>query len=92
MCALLCRALKIIENPDLYGLRLKLPMPKLPIISGKKLVAALKKVGFAEVRQRGSHISMEKVHSKPRSSYMKIDLDELNKDKENNFKATQGIH
>ena len=36
-------------------------MPKLPIISGKKLVAALKKVGFVEVRQRGSHVSMEKV-------------------------------
>ncbi len=38
-----------------------MPMPKLPIISGKKLVAALKKVGFVEVRQRGSHVSMEKV-------------------------------
>ena len=37
-------------------------MPKLPIISGKKLVAALKKVGFVEVRQRGSHVSMEKVN------------------------------
>ena len=36
-------------------------IPKLPIISGKKLVAALKKVGFVEVRQRGSHVSMEKV-------------------------------
>lgn len=36
-------------------------MPKLPIISGKKLVAALKKVGFVEVRQKGSHVSMEKV-------------------------------
>ena len=36
-------------------------MPKLPIISGKKLVAALKKAGFVEVRQRGSHVSMEKV-------------------------------
>jgi len=38
-------------------------MPKLPIISGKQLVAALKKVGFVEVRQRGSHVSMEKVTS-----------------------------
>jgi len=36
-------------------------MPKLPIISGKKLVATLKKAGFVEVRQRGSHVSMEKV-------------------------------
>lgn len=36
-------------------------MPKLPVISGKKLVNALKKAGFVEVRQRGSHISMQKV-------------------------------
>ena len=36
-------------------------MPKLPVLSGKKLVNALKKEGFVEVRQRGSHISMQKV-------------------------------
>jgi predicted RNA binding protein YcfA (HicA-like mRNA interferase family) len=36
-------------------------MPKLPVISGEKLVNALKKAGFVEVRQRGSHISMQKV-------------------------------
>ena len=36
-------------------------MPKLPVLSGKKLVAALKKAGFVEVRQKGSHISMQKV-------------------------------
>ena len=36
-------------------------MPKLPVISGKKLVNALKKAGFVELRQRGSHISMQKV-------------------------------
>ncbi len=36
-------------------------MPKLPVISGKELVAALKKAGFIEVRQRGSHVSMQKV-------------------------------
>ena len=36
-------------------------MPKLPVLSGKKLVTALKKVGFVEVRQKGSHISMQKV-------------------------------
>ncbi|MCD4712260.1 MAG: hypothetical protein K8R73_03175 [Clostridiales bacterium] len=28
-----------------------LSMPKLPVVSGKKMVAALKKDGFGEVRQ-----------------------------------------
>ncbi|MEA1985278.1 MAG: type II toxin-antitoxin system HicA family toxin [Euryarchaeota archaeon] len=36
-------------------------MPKLPVISGKKLVAALKKDGFVEVRQKGSHVSLQKI-------------------------------
>jgi predicted RNA binding protein YcfA (HicA-like mRNA interferase family) len=38
-------------------------MPKLPVISGKELVAALKKAGFVEVRQKGSHVSLQKVTS-----------------------------
>ena len=36
-------------------------MPKLPIVSGKKLVAALLKAGFIEIRQKVSHVSMEKI-------------------------------
>ncbi len=36
-------------------------MPKLPVISGKELVAALKRAGFVEVRQKGSHVSLQKV-------------------------------
>ena len=32
-----------------------------PPISGKKLIAILKKLGFKEVRQRGSHVRMEKI-------------------------------
>lgn len=35
-------------------------MPKLPVISGEMLVAALKKSGFAVVRQKGSHVSLQK--------------------------------
>ena len=31
-------------------------MPKLPTIKGSELVAALRKVGFETVRQRGSHV------------------------------------
>ncbi len=33
-------------------------MPKLPIIEGRELVAALRKAGFEPVRQRGSHIRL----------------------------------
>jgi predicted RNA binding protein YcfA (HicA-like mRNA interferase family) len=36
-------------------------MPRLPVISGKELLAALKKAGFIEVRQKGSHISLQKI-------------------------------
>jgi len=33
---------------------------RLPVVSGKELVAALKKAGFVVVRQRGSHVSLRK--------------------------------
>ena len=36
-------------------------MPRLPVLSGKELVTALKKAGFVEVRQKGSHVSMQKI-------------------------------
>lgn len=35
-------------------------MLKLPVVSGKQLVKALKKNGFEVVRQKGSHISLHK--------------------------------
>jgi predicted RNA binding protein YcfA (HicA-like mRNA interferase family) len=35
-------------------------MPKLPSISGERLVRALKRAGFVELRQKGSHVSLEK--------------------------------
>jgi len=35
-------------------------VPKLPIVSGKQMVAALKRAGFEQVRQRGSHVSLQK--------------------------------
>jgi len=34
---------------------------KLPVISGKKLIRFLNGFGYSAVRQRGSHIRMEKV-------------------------------
>ena len=35
-------------------------MPELPAIRPKKLVAALKRVGFYEVRQKGSHLQLKR--------------------------------
>jgi len=35
-------------------------MPKLPVISGMEAIRTLEKLGFAVVRQRGSHIILRK--------------------------------
>src|SRR5713226_1866425 len=35
-------------------------MPKLPSVSGERVVRALKPGGFIELRQKGSHVSLEK--------------------------------
>jgi predicted RNA binding protein YcfA (HicA-like mRNA interferase family) len=35
-------------------------MPKLPSVSGERVVRALKRAGFLELRQYGSHVSLEK--------------------------------
>ena len=35
-------------------------MARLPSISGERLVRALKRAGFEVLRQKGSHVSMEK--------------------------------
>jgi predicted RNA binding protein YcfA (HicA-like mRNA interferase family) len=34
-------------------------MPKLPRISGKECISALKNLGFEEARQKGSHVVMK---------------------------------
>jgi len=36
-------------------------MPKLPILAGRIVAAALEKLGFSRVRQRGSHLVMKRV-------------------------------
>ena len=36
-------------------------MSKLPVLSGKELVNALEKAGFVVIRQKGSHVSLEKI-------------------------------
>ena len=35
-------------------------MPKLPVLSGRKVIKALKKAGFKPKRQKGSHIIIVK--------------------------------
>lgn len=35
-------------------------MPKLPRVSGKICVAALERLGFTQVRQKGSHVFMRR--------------------------------
>ena len=36
-------------------------MHRLPTISGKKAILVLKKAGFIQVRQKGSHVSLQKI-------------------------------
>jgi predicted RNA binding protein YcfA (HicA-like mRNA interferase family) len=35
-------------------------MPKLPVVSGRKLIRALTRLGFVIVRQKGSHVFLQK--------------------------------
>jgi predicted RNA binding protein YcfA (HicA-like mRNA interferase family) len=35
-------------------------MPKLPRISGSECISVLKRMGFAQVRQRGSHVVLRR--------------------------------
>lgn len=35
-------------------------MPKLPVVSGKELIKALSKVGWAQARTKGDHVSLTK--------------------------------
>lgn len=35
-------------------------MPKLPVLSGAEVIRALERLGFAQVRQRGSHVVLRR--------------------------------
>ena len=35
-------------------------MPKLPVLSGAQVVRALERLGFVQVRQRGSHVVLRR--------------------------------
>ncbi len=36
-------------------------MPRLPVVSGKDAIKALSKAGFRVIRQKGSHVRLEKI-------------------------------
>ena len=38
-------------------------MPKLPVLSGAQIVKALERLGFVQIRQRGSHVVMRRDHA-----------------------------
>lgn len=42
-------------------------MTPLPVISGQRVIAALEKIGYAAVRQRGSHVRL-RIHQKHHAS------------------------
>ncbi len=39
-------------------------MPRLPVLSGKEIIKALNKMGYREVRQRGSHTRLSHPNKK----------------------------
>lgn len=51
-------------------------MPKLPVLSGKKLLALLKKNGFIEVRRKGSHVYVQHAQNNDRATIVPIHANE----------------
>ena len=43
-------------------------MPKLPQVSGKETVKALRKIGFTSVGQKGSHVKLVRVREKQKQT------------------------
>ncbi|MFV9504018.1 MAG: type II toxin-antitoxin system HicA family toxin [Oscillochloridaceae bacterium umkhey_bin13] len=54
-------------------------MPPLPVISGRRCVAALTKLGFTIVRQRGSHIIIQRMTPEGRVTLSVPDHTELDR-------------
>ena len=40
-------------------------MTKLPVVSGKQVIKALRKIGFVVMRQRGSHVLLRRLTLSP---------------------------
>lgn len=56
-------------------------MPKLPILSGRRIISALTKLGYRDVRQRGSHIRLSCPNRKSVTvpNYKSVDVSLLRK-------------
>lgn len=54
-------------------------MPKLPVLSGKKIIKALSKVGFKEAKQKGSHIILVKETAEGRKAVVVPNHKEVDK-------------
>jgi predicted RNA binding protein YcfA (HicA-like mRNA interferase family) len=50
-------------------------MPALPVISGRQCVAALRRVGYEQVRQKGSHVRLACVGRSPVTVPLHDELD-----------------
>ena len=50
-------------------------MPPLPVISGKQCVAALRRIGYEQVRQKGSHMRLACVGRSPVTVTLHEELD-----------------
>ena len=38
-------------------------MPKFPVVSGEEVIKTLKKAGFEQISQKGSHVKLRKIDS-----------------------------
>lgn len=54
-------------------------MPKLPVLSGREVIKALKKIGFEQKRQKGSHIIVVKEASDGKKALVVPDHKEIDK-------------
>jgi predicted RNA binding protein YcfA (HicA-like mRNA interferase family) len=50
-------------------------MPPLPVISGRQCVAALRRIGYEQVRQKGSHVRLACVGRSPVTVPLHDELD-----------------
>lgn len=60
---------------------------KLPVLSGREVIKVLKKIGFQEARQKGSHIILVKETAQGKKAVVVPNHHEIDKGKYfNNFK------
>jgi predicted RNA binding protein YcfA (HicA-like mRNA interferase family) len=63
-------------------------MPKLPVLSGRDLIDILQSLGFIVVRQKSSHVSLQKGHYK---TVVPLHDESCKRNNLGNFKAVRFI-